>query len=130
MFDSIRARLTLWYVGILTRLLLTFSAGVYTILRQNFMERVDGVLRSVSDVTVSSLERELSESGMDELAARDTVKALHSPDRTVAIFDESGDLLAARPSGGSDLISAADLKAVKLGESQVFTVPSQTDNES
>ncbi len=129
MFNSVRGRLTLWYVGILTLLLLTFSAGVYTVLRRNFMERVDGVLRSVSDVTISSLERELSETGMDELAARDTVKALHAPDHTFAIFDETGDLLAERPMGGQTLISQADLRSVKAGESRVFTVPTGDGGE-
>ena len=131
MFESVKARLTLWYVGILTLLLLIFSAGVYALLWQNFMERADGVLRSVNNATIASLGKELSETGLDEVAARDTVKALASSEHTLAIFDEAGDLLAERPAAGLDLFPLPDLRSVKVGESRVFTVASKDGgNES
>ncbi len=62
------------------------------------MEHADSVLRSASEATISILDKDLSETGLDELAARDTVKALNFPDHTLAIFDGSGELLAERPS--------------------------------
>ena len=114
--------MTLWYVGILTLLLVTFSAGVYSLLWQNFMDRADGVLRSVSNATISSLQKELSENGLDELAARDTVKALGSAEHTLAIFDGAGELLAERPSGWHTQFTLPDLRSVKVGDSRAFTV--------
>jgi two-component system OmpR family sensor kinase len=122
MFHSVRWRLTFWYVGILALLLVTFSAGVYAVLWRNFMERADGVLRSASNAVSSILEKELSETGLDELAARDTVKALNFPEHTLAIFDGSGELLAERPPGSHDVIPIADLRGMKAGESRVVTV--------
>jgi heavy metal sensor kinase len=122
MFDSVRVRLTFWYVGILALLMVTFSAGVYAILWHNFMERADGVLRSVSSAIISILEKELSESGLDELAARETVKALNFPEYTIQIFDGSGDLLAERPPGSHNLIPARDWKSIPQGESRIETI--------
>ena len=105
MFDSVRVRLTLWHVAVLALLLGTLSAGLYALLRQNFFDRADGILKSVCSATVSILGKELSESGLDELAARDAVKTLNFTDHTLAIFDAHGDLLAEKPAGASDRIA-------------------------
>ncbi len=122
MFDSVRVRLTLWYMGILALLLLTFSAGVYAILWHNFMERADSVLRSVSSAITSILEKELSESGLDELAARETVKALNFPSFTIEIFDGAGDLLAERPAGSRRYIPEFDWRSLPIGELRIATM--------
>ncbi len=104
MFRSVRARLTLWHVGVLALLLVGFSFGLYVLLRDNFYERADGILKSVCSATVSILTKELSESGLDELAARDAVKTLNLPDHTLAILDAQGGLLAEKPVGISERI--------------------------
>src|SRR5215831_16188751 len=122
MFDSVRVRLTFWYMGILALLLVTFSTGVYAVLWRNFMERADSVLRSVSSSITSILEKELSESGLDELAARETVKALNFREYTIEILDSSGELLAERPSGGHNLIPARDWKSLPEGETHIDTI--------
>src|ERR1700752_877395 len=108
MFDSVRVRLTLWHVGVLALLLGTLSAGLYVLLRDNFYERADGILKSVCTATVSILGKELSESGLDELAARDAVKTLNFPEHTLAIFDSQGSLLAEKPVGSSARVAAPD----------------------
>src|SRR5205085_7736788 len=105
MFDSVRVRITMWFVGILALLLVTFSAGVYYILYRNFLERADGVLHSVSTAITSILQKELSENGLDELAAREAVAALNFPEYRIEIFDSSGELLAERPSGSHNLVN-------------------------
>src|SRR5260370_30611432 len=92
------------------------------------MERADGVLRSASNAVSSILEKELSETGLDELAARDTVKALNFPEHTLAIFDGSGELLAERPPGSHELIPIADLRGMKAGGSRVVTVAAADGN--
>src|SRR5579863_8877249 len=104
MFRSVRARLTLWHVGVLALLLVGFSFGLYVLLRDNFYERADGILKSVCSATVSILTKELSESGLDELAARDAVKTLNLPEHTLAILDAQGGLLAEKPVGISERI--------------------------
>src|SRR5712664_2491511 len=111
MLDSVRVRLTLWHVGVLALLLITLSAGLYALLRQNFYEREEAILKSVASATVSILGKELSESGLDELAARNAVKTLDFPDHTLAIFDGQTDLLAEKPVGSSERVAppAAEL---------------------
>lgn len=122
MFDSVRVRLTLWHVGILALLLITLSAGLYTVLRQNFYDRADATLKSVASATVSILGKELSESGLDELAARTAVKTLNFPDQTLAIFDANGDLLAERPTGSSNLTPMPRAGSLREGEASLYTV--------
>ncbi|HKE24619.1 MAG TPA: ATP-binding protein [Bryobacteraceae bacterium] len=124
MFDSVRVRLALWYMGILALLLVTFSAGVYAILWRNFMERADGVLRSVSAAVVSILEKDLSENGLDELAARDTVEALNFPEYSIGILDASGELLAERPFGSHRQLDLRTLPNLAPGQTSIETHPS------
>lgn len=122
MLDSVRVRLTLWHVGVLACLLITMSAGLYVLLRQNFYERADGILKSVCSATVSILGKELSESGLDELAARDAVKTLNFPEHTLAIFDAQGDLLAEKPAGTSERIALPDPQSLRDGAVHLTTV--------
>jgi two-component system OmpR family sensor kinase len=104
MLRSARLRLTAWHVGVLALLLTSACFGLYTLLRHNYFDRADGVLTSVDTATVSMLAHQLSESGLDELAARDAVKTLNFPEHTLAIFDAQGDLLAEKPIGSSERI--------------------------
>jgi heavy metal sensor kinase len=125
MFDSVRVRLTLWYMGILALLLVTFSAAVYAVLWRNFMERADGVLRSVSSAVISILEKELSETGLDEAAARNTVKALNFPEYTIGIFDDAGDLLAERPAGSHRTAAMRKFGVPPEGQTRIEARPGQ-----
>jgi heavy metal sensor kinase len=122
MFDSVRTRLTLWHVAILALLLIAVSASLYTLLRQNFYRTADGILESVASATVSILGKELSESGLDELAARDAVKTLNFPNYTLAIFDAQGDLLAEKPVGAGDRIALFRETALPDGVVELYTV--------
>ena len=40
MHRTVRIRLTLWYVGILAAVLVTFSAGVYSLLNKSLRQRL------------------------------------------------------------------------------------------
>jgi two-component system OmpR family sensor kinase len=122
MFGSVRARLTLWHVGVLALLLVGFSLGLYVLLRDNFYERADGILKSVCSATVSILTKELSESGLDELAARDAVKTLNLPEHTLAILDAQGGLLAEKPVGISELIRFPVASELEDGAIHLATV--------
>ncbi len=129
MFDSVRVRLTLWHVGILALLLITLSAGLYAVLRQNFYDRADATLKAVASATVSILNKELSESGLDELAARTAVKTLNFPEQTLAIFDTSGDLLAEIPVGSSDLTPMPPATSLRAGRVSLYTVTPASGGE-
>ena len=99
MLDSVRVRLTLWHVGVLAVLLISFSTGVYVFLRAHFFERADGILRSLGSATISILREELSESGLDEMAARKAITTLDFPNHSITVFDEQREVLAEKPAG-------------------------------
>jgi two-component system OmpR family sensor kinase len=122
MLASVRARLTLWHVGVLALLLVAFSMGLYVLLRENFYERADGILKSVCSATVSILSKELSESGLDELAARDAVKTLNLPEHTLTVLDAQGELLAEKPVGSGARIVFPDTKSLQDGAVHLVTV--------
>jgi heavy metal sensor kinase len=98
MFESVRIRLTLWYVCVLALVLVAFSLGVYLLLARSLYERLDIGLNSVLEAMVVSLEREIAEPESAEQAALSTVEELYYPHQAFAIFDTEGRLIAERPS--------------------------------
>ena len=55
MFDSVRTRLTLWYVGVLALVLVAFSVGVYEVVTAILYDSLDTELRATMDETNLSL---------------------------------------------------------------------------
>jgi two-component system OmpR family sensor kinase len=94
MVDSVRTRLTLWYVSILALVLVTFSIGVYTLMSRALYARIDENLRSVIQITIKSLTHDAQEGQSSVDAAQSTVSELFNAQQALAIFDDSGKLLA------------------------------------
>jgi two-component system, OmpR family, sensor kinase len=94
MIDSVRARLTIWYVGVLAAVLVAMSALTYVLLARSLYARVDHTLRTVLDIATTSLSNDLSEGQDAGSAARSTTVELSSPDQLLAIYDGGGRLLA------------------------------------
>jgi heavy metal sensor kinase len=86
----IRARLTLWYIGVLAAVLLSFSAGVLWVQGRYSRMQFDTELASVAMTASSVLRSELAESHQLPRAAAETRKAIDIPNRTVAILDGDG----------------------------------------
>jgi len=61
MLNSVRIRLTLWYVGVLALVLVAFSAGVYALLARSLDERLDSGLRTSLEAMASAFARDLAE---------------------------------------------------------------------
>ena len=78
MLDSIRTRLTLWYVGVLALALIVFSVGVYLLLARNLHRRMDESLRTSSESIAISLVRERAEGETEAEAAHSTVRRASS----------------------------------------------------
>jgi heavy metal sensor kinase len=92
--SSVRARLTLWYVGVLAAVLVAFSAGVYGLLARTLYDRIEAELRSVQQVAITSLENDAEEGQTARGAAESTALELFNPPQRVTIYDASGQLLA------------------------------------
>src|SRR4028118_822966 len=97
MFESVRARLTLWYVSALALILVTFGAAVYVLLSRALHRRVDDALRSTLDISITSLTHDTQEGQSPESAAQSTAAELSHPQQALMIFDDMGKLLAEHP---------------------------------
>jgi heavy metal sensor kinase len=94
MMMPIRARLTLWYIGVLAVVLLSFSAGVLWVQGRYSRTQFDTELASVAMTAASVLRSELAESHQLARAAAETRTAVDIPNRTVAILDGDGQPVA------------------------------------
>src|SRR5687768_9820639 len=98
MIETVRARLTLWYVSILAAALIVVAALIYVLLARAMYARVDEAVVAGVQIAITSLTNDLKE-GEDQAAAGRTVGELSSTRQMVAIYDGSGRLLA---EGGRD----------------------------
>lgn len=117
MLNSVRTRLTLWYIGVLALVLVAFSAGVYALIERNTHRRVDTDLQRTMEGTAGLLafevtEREseiaasksesVDEEGETRSAEIESIEELtqnvlrdrYLPHQSAAVFDTGGRLLA------------------------------------
>ena len=126
MIETIRGRLTLWYVSVLAAVLVLVSALIYVLLARALEDRVDENLRVVLEIAATSLANDLGEGQDKEDAARSTASELSSSDQMVAIFDEDGTLLADSGREADLPIGLPALAAISDHEPVLYTV-SETD---
>ena len=60
-FESVRARLTLWYVSLLAATLVASIALIYVLLARALYVRVDETLQAVVQIARTSLANDLNE---------------------------------------------------------------------
>ena len=153
MLNSVRIRLTLWYVGVLALVLVAFSAGVYALLARSLDERLDSGLRTSLEAMASAFARDLAEeeteavgetpvgeeteadeetpvegetkaSGeIEKEAAFSTVEELNSPDQAIAIFDAQGRLLSERAARGDLHAGWPSFDFISDESVRLFTLP-------
>ena len=97
--DSVRGRLTLFWVAALATSLVVVGGLIYVLLARALYTRIDDNLRAVVDITITSLTNDLAEGQDFADAARSTAAELSSRQQMLAIYDSSGRLLA---EGGRD----------------------------
>ncbi len=61
MLNSVRFRLTGWYVGVLSLVLIAFGVAVYSMLAKTIREEADRELAAAHDVLGRSLRHEIEE---------------------------------------------------------------------
>ena len=97
--DSVRGRLTLFWVVVLAAALIAVSGLIYALLARALYSRIDDNLRAVMQIATTSLANDLAEDQDYADAARSTAAELASRQQMLAIYDTSGRLLA---EGGRD----------------------------
>jgi heavy metal sensor kinase len=99
MIDTVRTRLTLWYVSILAGALIVVAALIYVLLARAMYARVDEAVVAGVQIAMTSLANDLQEGDDQPTAARNTVGELSSTRQMLVIYDGDGRLLA---EGGRD----------------------------
>ena len=93
MFETVRARLTLWYVSLLAAILLVVLGMTYLLLARSMYQRIDDGLQVLIQIAATSLANDLAEGQQVDDAARSTASELASRSFLVAIYDGHGRLL-------------------------------------
>lgn len=94
MIDTVRGRLTLWYVSALALILILFGVAVYVIFSRALHRRVDQELRATIEISITSLNHDTQEGQSPPSAAQSTAAELSHPQQAMMIFDDSHQLLA------------------------------------
>jgi two-component system OmpR family sensor kinase len=128
MIDSVRIRLTLWFVAVLAVLLGGFSLAVYTLMSTTLYGRVDAVLASVVDGTHSMLAKESSEPGGVVFAPNHTLRALSFPGTSLAIFRPDGNLIAEKTVGAYRSSPPPVMAGLGLNETRKYTARLAADH--
>jgi two-component system, OmpR family, sensor kinase len=93
MLETVRARLTLWYVSLLAAILLVVLGMTYVLLARALYVRIDDSLQVFIQIVATSLANDLGEGQQVDDAARSTAGELASRSYLVAIYDGGGRLL-------------------------------------
>ena len=124
MFDSVRARLTLWYVGVLALVLVAFSIGVYVVVTAILYDSLDTELRATMDETNLSLVHEIDVEKREERTAATSVLDEHiAPRQAAAIFDANGNLVAEDTADGITHAFLPSIDFVPATGTQLYTLP-------
>ena len=127
MIDSIRSKLTAWYVSVLASVLIAFGVGIYLMLSEALYERVDDSLRMLVDIATSSLAHEAEEGKGPQEAATSTVSEPFAADQTLAIYSDAGELLAdsqtQRALGTAPEQVPSEAEAPRLALPDLTTIP-------
>src|ERR1700730_3701097 len=97
MFESVRTRLTLWYIGVLALVLVVFSVGVYALLARHLYAELDRYLKNTVDGIGVSLMREFEKGETEAKAASDALVEHIGPRQAAAIFDSKNSLIGENP---------------------------------
>lgn len=120
MFNSVRVRLTLWYVAMFGLLLAGFSAFVYLVLSQTLYERLDQSLSQTAQSVAGEFRSELEETEGGALpSAAQALTELRLHRVYVGIFDGE-QLLAANFDGDQQIPIPNELLSVPPGDDAIF----------
>ncbi|HEY6402565.1 MAG TPA: histidine kinase dimerization/phospho-acceptor domain-containing protein, partial [Blastocatellia bacterium] len=122
MINTVRGRLTLWYVTALALALAIFGAAFYVLLSRALYARVDNGLGSLIEVGARSLSNDLEEGQSIISAALSTSAELATPEQSLLIFDPSGRLLAENHPKDDFQMRLPELSSIPEENASLYTV--------
>ena len=126
-FESVRARLTLWYVSVLAAILVVSIALIYVLLARALYTRIDDTLHAVVQIAHTSLTNDLNEGQDAADAARSTAGELASRQTLLAIYDGRGRLLAEAGREDDIAILLPPIAEIPLSEDLLLTIVEADD---
>ncbi len=129
MLDTVRGRLTAFYITVLALALIIVGGLIYVLLARALYVRIDDNLQALVQITTTSLANDLGEGQDVEDAARSTAAELSSTQQMLAIYDDGGRLLA---EGGRDddlTIALPGLEAIPADSPLLQTVVEAEDDD-
>lgn len=125
MIDTVRGRLTLWYVSALALILILFSVAVYVIFSGALHRRVDQELRATIEISITSLNHDTQEGQSPPSAAQSTAAELSHPQQAMMIFDDSGQLLATHRGEEDFPVQLPERAGIPEADVYLYTVTNQ-----
>jgi signal transduction histidine kinase len=110
----LRLRLTLWYAGVFTLVLLLLGAGLFLAIRHQVSAQLDGSLRAAAQALEQAARIREAERDSARGAVVDAVDELHIPDRSLYLFDGAGRPI--KPAQAPEWIRTAVRQAVESGK--------------
>jgi heavy metal sensor kinase len=127
--ESVRGRLTLFYVSVLAAVLVIVGALIYFLLARSLYVRVDENLQAGVRIAMTSLSNDLAE-GQDYVdAARSTAAEQSSSAQMLAIYDGNGRLLAESGRDGDLEIVLPALDTIPEDEEHLQTVIEKDEDD-
>ena len=125
--DSVRARLTVYYVSALAVALLVVGGLIYLLLARVLYARIDDNLDALMQVTSNSLHNDLAEGQDPSDAARSTAAEIASRLEMLAIYDGRGVLLAEEQRAADLAIALPPLEMIPSDHPRLVTVSEAGD---
>jgi two-component system OmpR family sensor kinase len=129
MIESLRARLTLWYVSVLGAVLVGVCILIYVLLGRALHTGVDADLRAVTGIAITSLSNDLAEGQSVRDAAQSTAAELISDLAVLAIYDGQGRPLAEARRDDDLRVALPPLDDIPRDEPLLFTVEETRDTD-
>jgi heavy metal sensor kinase len=127
--ESVRARLTLYYVSALAAALIVVGGLIYVLLARALYSRIDENLQAMVQTSRNSLQNDLAEGQDPEDAARSTAAELASPLQMLAIYDDRGHLLAEAERDDDLEITLPDGSEIPADDPLLMTVSEAGDRD-
>lgn len=127
--ESVRARLTIFYVLVLAVVLLVVGGLIYFLLARVLYTRIDEGLLAVMQIASNSLDNDLAEGQDVADAARSTAAELASRQQMLAIYDANGQLLAESGRDDDLEIHLPPVASIPVNDTQLTTITEAGDDD-
>jgi heavy metal sensor kinase len=127
--ESVRARLTIFYVLVLGVVLLVVGGLIYVLLAKVLYTRIDEGLLAVVQIATNSLDNDLTEGQDVADAARSTAAELASRQQMLAIYGPDGQFLAESGRDDDVEIHLPPLETISFTDTHLTTITEAQDDD-